>query len=68
MSKLGKILRTAWIVALCVAGGLLGGMTGYHNAGYTGAIALGLGGWIIGVILGMGGLAGARVLMRFLVA
>jgi hypothetical protein len=68
MSKLGKILRTAWIVALCVAGVLLGGMTGYHNVGYTGVIALGLGGWIIGAILGMGGLAGARVLMRFLIA
>jgi Mg/Co/Ni transporter MgtE len=67
MSKFGKILRTAWIVALCVAGALLGSVTGYHNAGYTGAIALGLGGWIIGAILGMGGLAGARILMRVLV-
>ena len=52
MSKLGKILRTAWTVALCVAGVLLGGMTGYHNAGYTGAIAR-PGSWIIGVILGV---------------
>lgn len=66
MSRLGKILRTAWIVALCVAGALVGSMTGYQNAGYSGAIALGLGGWAAGAILGMGGLAGARILMRVL--
>jgi len=43
-------------------------MTGYNNAGYTGAIALGLAGWIVGAIFGMGGLAGVGVLMRFLAA
>ncbi|TRC96409.1 hypothetical protein FJV76_08070 [Mesorhizobium sp. WSM4303] len=66
MSKSGKILRTVWIVALCAAGTLLGGKAGYHAAGYVGAIALGFAGWIVGAMLGMGGLAGVRILMRIL--
>lgn len=62
------MLGTAWIVALCLAGVLLGSMTGYHHDGFTGAIVLGLGGWIVGAFLGLGGLAGVRILMRFLIA
>ncbi|CDX15807.1 exported hypothetical protein [Mesorhizobium sp. ORS 3324] len=67
MSRLFGALRTVWIVALSLAGLLIGASAGYHNAGVTGAIALGVAGFAVGAFLGMGGLAGARILARLLV-
>ena len=68
MGRLAEVLRIVWVVSLCLVGLLIGVSIGYHNAGFTGAIALGVAGYAVGVFLGMGGLAGARILLRLLVA
>lgn len=63
---MGRLLQSAhaiWVVALAVLGLWTGVTVGYENGAWIGAVCLGATGGLIGGLLGLGG---ARLLLQLL--
>ncbi|MDO8978994.1 MAG: hypothetical protein Q7V17_07160 [Afipia sp.] len=57
MQRLVLIIQIIWSVALVVLGGTIGGVVGYGNGGWIGAVCLGTAGVFVSAALAVVGVA-----------